>query len=96
VTTLAEFIDWLWDDAYAAGQLAERHRIAEAYAELEAAWRPVGRKSHAQRVAERVAEMEQHAARMAERLGRPAGYVYRGGPVDWETGRPVQRLGVAA
>jgi len=51
-------VSYLASLAWDAGRHYERHRIADAYAELEACWRPVGRKAYAERVAERVAEME--------------------------------------
>lgn len=53
------------------------------------------RETYEQRVSHRVADMEQHAARLAVAMGRP-GYRYDGGPVDWHTGQPVRRLEVAA
>lgn len=40
----------------------------------------------AQRYAERMAEMAAHGAQISAELGRPPGYEYRGGAVDWETG----------
>jgi hypothetical protein len=42
-----------------------------------------------QRVAARLAEMESGHAALNRELGRPNGYRYRGGPVDWETGLPA-------
>lgn len=54
------------------------------------------RATREQRVAQRIAEMEQHAERVSAALGRPPGWTYPGGPVDWETGAPVRRLEIAA
>ncbi|MET8265959.1 hypothetical protein ABZU92_18425 [Micromonospora arida] len=48
-----------------------------------------------QRVAARLEEMDRAARSRAERDGRPY-RIYRGGPVDFETGRPVRDLQVAA
>lgn len=45
-----------------------------------------------QRIAIRLAEMESRHAEQNRRLGRPDGYRYRGGPVDWETGLPAGSL----
>lgn len=76
-----------------AFQLGREHERAEL-AELESTWKPLARKTYEQKVAERVAEMERHAARLAtellERHGRVP-WTYTGGPVDWETGRPLRR-----
>lgn len=60
--------------------------------ELDDEWKPVARKTADQWLAERLAEMERHAARLAQQMGRPPGYQYRGGPVDWHTGRPARQL----
>jgi hypothetical protein len=38
------------------------------------------------RLAERLAKFEECRVRLAERMGRPAGYEYRGGPVAWDAG----------
>ncbi len=75
--------------AFDAGRWHELEHIAEGHAELEAAWRPIGRTSHAQRVGERLAEMAAAAQRSNERMGRRPGWTSPGGPVDWHTGRPV-------
>lgn len=53
---------------------------------------PVPRKTRELRVAERIAAMELHAARIAAELGRPTGYTYAGGPVRWDTGQPARQL----
>lgn len=69
--------------AYLSGQLAERQRLAEATAELDAIWRPACRRTHEERVAERIAAMELAA------FNNPAARwrgLYPGGPVDYETG----------
>ena len=62
-------------------------------AEMHATWaeHPNPRQTRAERIAERVAEMETHAARLAADMGRP-GYDYQGGPVEWTTGRPARQL----
>ena len=46
---------------------------------------------YAARVADRTALFEACADRTARTLGRPAGWTYRGGPVDWASGEPVTR-----
>lgn len=59
--------------------------------ELHAIWadHEEPRLSHEARVAARHAEMERGHDNMNTELGRPTGYRYRGGPVDWETGLPA-------
>lgn len=47
------------------------------------------RTSH-QRYLDRLADMKHSADDMNRKLGRPHGYSYRGGPVDWETGLPAR------
>lgn len=42
----------------------------------------------AQRLAARLAQMEAACTRLAQQMGRPAGWNYRGGTVDWNTGLP--------
>jgi hypothetical protein len=65
----------------------------EDLAELGCAWNDNAerRRTYEQRVTQRRAQMEADAARSNERLGRPPGYRYDGGPVDWETGSPLRR-----
>jgi hypothetical protein len=63
-------IEWELAMAYAHGYRAALRDIAEGHAELDAAWRPVGRRAHEERVAERVAEMERCARRVRAELGR--------------------------
>ncbi|ATO14668.1 hypothetical protein CO540_13215 [Micromonospora sp. WMMA2032] len=46
------------------------------------------RATREQRVAQRLAEMDDAARVRAAREGRPY-RLYTGGPVDWETGRPI-------
>lgn len=77
--------------AYAKGYNDAREFLAET----TATWRPLARKTHEEKVAERMAEMDATARRRAERLGYPY-RIYPGGPVDWETGLPLQIMGVAA
>lgn len=49
----------------------------------------LARRTHEQYVADEVVVWERHATEVNKELGRPAGYSYRGGPVDWETGLPA-------
>ena len=68
--------------AYEAGQAEGAHRAVTVIGGLDKSWQPLARLSHDQSVAARIAEMETLAAQS----GRPP---YHGGPVDWETGRPL-------
>jgi hypothetical protein len=85
--------------AHEAGQLYERERLAAAQVELDACWRPAGRRRGEQLLAERLALFEECAARLAvelcEEYGR-APWRYEGGPVDWTTGLPLRAMEVAA
>jgi hypothetical protein len=72
-----------------AGRRQAEARIAEAWDEVDATWRSVPHRSYEDRVAERVALFERCAAATAGALGRPDGWGYDGGPVDWETGIPL-------
>lgn len=65
--------------------------------ELRGTWVEMAepRATREQRVAARLAEMDTKARIRAAREGRPY-RIYRGGPVDWETGWPVRHLEVAA
>ena len=69
----------------------------ERIAEVRACWleRIMSEKARDLR-AERLAYYERCAEKIAQQMGRPAGYVYAGGPVDFETGRPLRHLVVAA
>jgi hypothetical protein len=78
------------DAAYRAGFHDGRRYALSKVGELDRVWRPVARRTEAERIAAHVAEMESYAARR----GRGT---YPGGPVDWVTGKPVrQREAVAA
>lgn len=86
----------VYDAGLRRGAMQVREDIAEtladlaaAHGELHAAWTAAARVSHEQRVAQRIAEADQCAARVNTELGRPPGYQYRGGPVDWHTGMPA-------
>lgn len=65
--------------------------------ELHATWaeKREPRLTREQRVAARLDEMDRAARHRAAREGRPY-RIHPGGPVDWETGRPVGHLEVAA
>lgn len=90
---VAEQIERAAVTAHALGRAYERAELAEL---AVTTWAPIARRTHEQRVAERIAEMEAAAQRVAtdllDRYGRVP-WTYTGGPVDWDTGRP---LGVAA
>lgn len=80
--------------AYLAGQTAA---VDEQVARIVCNWddRAHLRATYEQRVAAELADMDAAARARAAREGRPY-RVHPGGPVDWETGRPARRLGVAA
>lgn len=59
-----ELIEWELAVAYRQGYLAALSDVAAGHAELDAAWRPVGRRTYEQRVAERIAAMERYARRL--------------------------------
>lgn len=90
-----EQMAWLSGLSYEAGRAAERGRLADAQAELVACWRTAPRRTYAELIAERSAVMQACAAELAARLGRPVGWRYDGGPVDWDTGTPHRREAVA-
>ncbi len=73
--------------AFESGRTAS---YRDGLAELHGAWaRSRWRRRYAELVADRVGAYGAAAARMNTRLGRPAGYRYDGGPVDWDTGQPL-------
>jgi hypothetical protein len=63
-----ELIDWLSDVAYAQGYHDALTRIATAAAELDATWKPIGRRNYETLVAQRVTLMENHARRLRAEL----------------------------
>ncbi|MEO3929263.1 hypothetical protein ABGB07_36240 [Micromonosporaceae bacterium B7E4] len=65
--------------------------------ELRGTWTEMAepRAGREQRVQARLDDMDRAARAAAARAGRPY-VVYRGGPVDFETGQPVRYLGVVA
>lgn len=80
--------------AYQAGR---RHAAADDLAEMVGCWQEYAEapRTREQRVADRMAEMDRLARIRAAREGRPY-RIHPGGPVDWDTGRPVRRLEAAA
>ena len=78
-----EQVAYLMHLAYDAGRTAT---YLDDIAELHAGW---ARNRDPQPTAE-----QRYEQRLAEMGGRDC--TYRGGPVDWETGRPVRHLEVAA
>jgi hypothetical protein len=75
--------------AYSAGWHAALVSVAAGHAELDAVSRCIGQWTNGQRVAARLARAERGAALVADQLGRPPGYRYDGGSVDWQTGQPA-------
>lgn len=71
--------------AYWRGRLDEREHLAERSAEVDAVWTPPAARTWAGQVANRTATFERCAAKIAERMGRPEGWRYRGGAVNWES-----------
>lgn len=79
--------------AFENGRAYERAELAalEVYQ-----WKPLARRTLEQAVTDRLAEMDQAARDQAARYGRPY-RIYPGGPVDWQTGEPLNRsIGAAA
>lgn len=91
-TFTREQVAYLMHLAYDSGRTA---RHLDDVAELHAGWARHPRQANAaqQRYRERMAEMAAQAAQVNAELGRPPGYRYDGGPVDWETGRPLRGVG---
>ena len=93
---LHELIEWELAVAYHQGYRAALADVAAGQAELDAAWRPVGRRGHERAVAERVAEMRRCARRLraeldradAERARAERGDASRAGPRGADPGRP--------
>jgi hypothetical protein len=75
----------------------ERGRYDADVNELHGTWLEYAepRAAREQRVRARLAEMDRAAEVAAARAGRPY-RIYRGGPVDWDTGESVRHLGIAA
>ena len=90
----ADQVAYLLHLAYESGRTAA---AGEDLAEVVACWaeHPLPTITRAQRVAQRIAEMEAAARRWWAEQGREY-REYRGGPVEWETGRPIGEMGVAA
>jgi|tagenome__1003787_1003787.scaffolds.fasta_scaffold19182184_2 hypothetical protein len=65
---LHELIEWELAVAYHQGYQAALADVAARRAELDARWRAPGRRAHEQAVAERIAEMERHAAELRAEL----------------------------
>lgn len=88
-TYTREQVAYLMHLAYDAGRTA---RYVSDLAELHAGWarHPIQRVTAEERYQQRMAEMAAAAAQTNAELGRPPGYRYDGGPVDWETGRPLR------
>lgn len=94
-TFTREQVAYLLHLAYDAGRTA---RYVADVAELHAGWarHPHQRTTADERYAERMAQFAACAAQVNAELGRPPGYRYDGGPVDWETGRPLRQRGAVA
>jgi hypothetical protein len=75
----------------------ERGRYDRDVNELHGTWLEMAEPcaTREQRMQARLAEMDRAAQVAAARAGRPY-RIYSGGPVDFETGEPVRRLGIAA
>lgn len=79
---------------YGVGVRDERERIASGTSELSSAWKPIGERGHAARVAERIAIFERHAAENEAATWRGR---YPGGPVDYDSGELINdHIGAAA
>jgi hypothetical protein len=75
-----------------------RGRLEADLAELHTQWMTNSQRAQTgqERKAALLAYYEACAEKIAAQMGRPAGYAYGGGPVDWETGRPVRHLQAVA
>jgi hypothetical protein len=70
VDPVHELVEWEIAVAYQHGYLAALADVAAGRAELDAMWRPVGRRGYERQVAERIAEMERYAGRLRRDLDR--------------------------
>lgn len=89
---VAALVEQARREGYAAGRLETLRQVAANWAEFDilgAGWQHQARKTAEQWIADRIALFEAGREKTNARLGRPPGYEYRGGPVDWETGMPV-------
>ncbi|MGN9802041.1 hypothetical protein [Micromonospora sp. L32] len=86
-TFTREQVAYLMHLAYESGRTAT---YLEDVAELHATWarNPIHRPTAEQRYQERMAEMDALGQARAAAEGRPY-RIHPGGPVDWETGRPL-------
>jgi hypothetical protein len=94
-TFTREQVAYLLRLAYDSGRTAA---YVGDLAELHADWarHPLQQVTAVERYADRMAEFEIAAMKVNAALGRPPGYRYDGGPVDFETGRPLQSMRVDA
>lgn len=80
-------------DAYLLGYRIGR-QVELAYwvalADDARAANPLPRGNREEKVRERIALFEACARKLAEAMGRPAGWRYEGGAVDWVTGQPIR------
>lgn len=92
------FVDPRWTAAdladyghlrYRDGWHAGRTTAIALVGEIGHLWMNQARKAYSERIRERLAVMEASYAEINAKLGRPEGYRYDGGPVDWETGAPL-------
>ncbi len=77
---------------WAAGYAHALRCVAANIGELELlgdGWRQAAAVTAANRLQARLDQMAEARDRMNANLGRPPGWDYRGGPVDWETGLPA-------
>lgn len=88
-TFTGQQVAFLLSLAYDSGRTAT---YREDVAEMHSVWedRRAMRRTYEERVAERMAAYAAAAERINVKLGRPPGYVYLGGAVDWETGQPAR------
>jgi len=87
-TFTREQVGYLMHLAYESGRTAT---YREGLAELHSVWedRAERRRTYEGLVADRIAAYTAAAERINAKLGRPDGYRYDGGPVDWDTGLPA-------
>jgi len=67
---LHQYLDRLTEAMYEMGYRDALHDIATRQAELDAAWRPIGRASYEEKVAARIAESQRRAEQVRAELNR--------------------------
>lgn len=84
------------ESATEAARRSEREHIGdtvayclERHASLRKSLLTLGQGERERRIRRELQEATERAQELARQMGRPEGYTYRGGAVDWETGLPA-------